>query len=326
MYKQYYFLDKKPFDLTPDPDVVFMSEAHQEAMSILRYGVLARKGFLLLTGDVGTGKTTLLQLLVQSIDAAVHLCLIVNPSMGIDDFYYYLCSAYGLPEYDGNKAKFTLNFTDFLRDCLQKRERVLLIVDEAHVVSLDMLEEIRLLSNQDNAQKGVLSIFLVGQPEFNDRLNHERLLPLRQRVGIRFHLQPFSLEETKKYILFRLRKAGAQRMDIFSTEAIEIIHRESGGIPRLINTLCDHALLSGFVESKPRITAEIVHECVAEFRLPGEKSLALPGHAQEKKGGKPWMLYIIVSIVLAVVGWGLLFQLDRMKDFGLWILEGGFWN
>ncbi|MEA3547245.1 MAG: AAA family ATPase [Thermodesulfobacteriota bacterium] len=304
MYTKYYGLDRTPFDLTPDPRVVYMSEAHQEALAVLRYGVIARKGFLLLTGDVGTGKTTLLQLLVQSIDSKIHICLIVNPALSASDFYYYLAAAYGLPEYDGNKAKFLLNFVDFLQDCRSKNERVLLVIDEAHVVSLDLLEEIRLLSNQDDEDVSVMSIFLVGQPELNDRLNHERLLPLRQRVGIRFHLTPFSNEETRNYILFRLRKGGARRLDLFTSEAVDLIYRESGGTPRLINTICDHALLSGFSESKPRITADIVKECVDELQIPGEKNLSVSDRTKQKKKDMRWLLvvFFVVAVFLAV--WG----------------------
>ena len=303
MYTKYYGLDRKPFDLTPDPRVVYMSDAHQEALAILRYGVIARKGFLLLTGDVGTGKTTLLQLLLKSIDETIHICLIVNPALDADDFYYFISSSYGLPEYNGNKARFFLDFTEFLCHCRENDERVLLIVDEAHVVSVDLLEEIRLLSNQDGEVVKVMSIFLVGQPELNDRLSNERLLPLRQRIGIRFHLQPFSNQETRNYILFRLRKAGARRFDLFSADAVDLIHRESGGTPRLINILCDHALLSGFAESKSRVTVDIVRDCVEEFQIPGEQKLALPEQRKESPKGRMLLLLLLFLIVGALAGW-----------------------
>ncbi len=303
MYTGYYGLDRKPFDLTSDPRVVYMSEAHQEALAILRYGVISGKAFLLLTGDVGTGKTTLLQLLVKSLDAAIHICLIVNPALTPDDFYYFLSSSYGLPEYDGNKAKFFLIFTEFLRRCRKESEQVLLIVDEAHVVSIDLLEEIRLLSNQDGEETRVMSIFLVGQPELNDRLAHERLLPLRQRIGIRFHLYPFTNQETRNYILFRLRKAGARRLDLFSAEAVDLIHLESGGTPRLINILCDHALISGFAESKPRITVDIVRDCVEELRIPGEKKIALFEQVGQKGKWLQWILVLLLLISALLAGW-----------------------
>lgn len=270
MYENYYGLTSKAFDLIPDPDKVYMSEAHEEALAILRYGVIDRKGFLLLTGGVGTGKTTLLQLLVKSLDTKVHLCLIANPTLALNEFYYYLAAKYGLGEYDGNKAKFLLDFAEFLKQCRENGERVLLIIDEAHVLPVELLEEIRLLSNQEYQDFGVMSVFLVGQPELNERLGHERLLPLRQRIGIRFHLQPFAEEETKRYILFRLAKAGVQRGDIFMDEAVSLIHAEGHGVPRLINVICDQALLAGFAEGKPVIDAAIVRDCVGEIGIPGE--------------------------------------------------------
>lgn len=309
MYKRYYGLTKKPFDLMPAPDTVYKSEAHLEALSILRYGVLERKGFLLLTGDVGTGKTTLLQLLVKSMGEKVHLCMITNPALSIDDFYYYLSAKYGLKEYTGNKAKFILEFAAFLEKCREQKERVLLIIDEAHVAPVNLLDEIRLLSNQHYQEFGVLSIFLVGQPELNERLALDRLLPLRQRIAIRFHLDSFGENDTGKYILFRLGKAGAQSMTLFTEEAISMIHAETRGVPRLINVVCDQALLTGFAEGAPLIDAAIIRECISDIHIPGENgSLALP----ELKGNNeawtlikekliPAALYSLILLALVVV-------------------------
>ncbi len=267
MYSKYYGLTGKPFSIIPDPDTVYMSESHQEALAILRYGVIDRKGFLLLTGGVGTGKTTLLQLLLKSIDSKVHYCLLANPTLSVKDFYYYLAAKYGLPEYTDNKAKFMLDFADFLKRCSQRNERVLLIVDEAHAMPVELLEEIRLLSNQEYQDYGVMSIFLVGQPELNEHLAHERLLPLRQRIGIRYHLQPFSSSDTAKYIIFRLGRAGGQSANIFSPEAVTCIHDTSHGVPRLINIICDQAMLNGFAMEKPLIDGDMVLECGRELKF-----------------------------------------------------------
>ena len=305
MYEQYYGLTSKAFDLIPDPDKVYMSEAHEEALAILRYGVIDRKGFLLLTGAVGTGKTTLLQLLVKSLDSRVHLCLIANPTLSLHDFYYYLAAKYGLREYEGNKAKFLLDFADFLKRCRENQERVLLIIDEAHVLPVELLEEVRLLSNQEYQDFGVMSVFLVGQPELNERLAHERLLPLRQRIGIRFHLQPFSEDETRRYILFRLGKAGAQRGDLFNDQAVHLIHTEGHGVPRLINVICDQALLAGFSEEKPTIDAAIVSECVKDMQIPGahpSQPLSQQGSkvgvpAPSRRSVKPWLLLFCLILV-----------------------------
>jgi len=316
MYEKYYGLTSKAFDLIPDPDKVYMSEAHEEALAILRYGVIDRKGFLLLTGGVGTGKTTLLQLLVKSLDSRVHLCLIANPTLTLHEFYYYLAAKYDLREFEGNKAKFLLDFADFLRQCRENKERVLLIIDEAHVLPVELLEEIRLLSNQEYQDFGVMSVFLVGQPELNERLAHERLLPLRQRIGIRFHLQPFSEEETRRYILFRLGKAGVQRGNLFNDEAIRLVHAAGHGVPRLINVICDQALLSGFAEGKAVIDAEIVRGCVRDIQIPGgESSLPLSSAGQEKsvaaakappvrRSVTPWLvLCLFLVVVMGVCCW-----------------------
>ena len=307
MYEKYYGLTGKPFDLIPDPDKVYMSESHQEALSILRYGVIDRKGFLLLTGGVGTGKTTLLQLLVKSIDTKVHVCLIANPTLSLHDFYYYISAKLGLNEYGGNKAKFMLEFAVFVQQCRVANERVLLVIDEAHVLPVELLEEIRLLSNQEYQEFGVMSIFLVGQPELNDRLSHERLLPLRQRIGIRFHLQPFSANETKKYIVFRLSKAGGQHAGLFKEEALQIIHAESKGVPRLINILCDQALLSGFAAGLPQIDASTVQECIEEIHIPGEEtSLPLSPQAEETSEKfmerKGYWILILTGIFILIMG------------------------
>lgn len=302
MYEKYYGLRSKPFDLIPDPDTVFMSDSHQEALAVLRYGVIDRKGFLLLTGGVGTGKTTLLQVLSQSIDSKVHLCLLSNPTLSINEFYYFLAAKYGLPEYDFNKAKFMLQYAAFLKLCREKKERVLLIIDEAHALPEDLLEEIRLLSNQEHQEFGLMSIFLVGQPELNERLASDRMLPLRQRIGIRFHLDPFSKEETQQYINFRLMKAGCQRGNLFDAGAVETIHALSRGIPRLINVICDQALLSGFAEEKSVVDQTIINTCMNEMQIPGNE-IALPysPEASEKRLSFNWVGAVNLGLGIAII-------------------------
>lgn len=271
MYTKFYGLAKKPFALTPDPASVFMSETHQEGLAILRYGILSKKCFLVLTADVGSGKTTLLQALVASLEHDVHLCHLNNPILYRDEFFSYIAKKLGLP-WDGNKAMLLIEFSKLLKQCHDSGERVLLIFDEAHVLPIDLLEEIRLLSNLEEKGQDVLSIFLVGQPELNERMSDDRLLPLRQRIGIRFHLKRFTLDETRQYILFRLRGAGARHLNIFSEDAIVAIHNVSHGTPRLINIICDHALLTGFAENKPVITADLVEESVEDLHFPGEEN------------------------------------------------------
>lgn len=269
MYTKFYGFSKKPFNLTPDPKSVFMSETHQEGLAILKYGILSKKCFLVLTAEVGSGKTTLLQALVDSLESDVHVCHLNNPILFRDEFFSYIAQKYHL-DWDGNKAMFLIAFGEFLQDCFKNGHRVLLIVDEAHVLPVDLLEEIRLLSNLEEKGQDVLSIFLVGQPELNERMSDDRLLPLRQRIGIRFHLKQFTRGETRQYILFRLRKAGARHLNIFTEDAVTLIHKVSKGTPRLINIVCDHALLSGFAENRSVINPELISECVKDLHFPGE--------------------------------------------------------
>jgi len=294
MYTKYYGLARKPFALTPDPSVVFMSETHQEGLAILKYGILSKKCFLVLTADVGSGKTTLLQALVNSLEQDVHLCLLNNPILYRDEFFSYIAKKLGL-HWDGNKAMFLIEFGNLLKECYSKDERVLLIFDEAHVLPVDLLEEIRLLSNLEEKGQDVLSIFLVGQPELNERMSDDRLLPLRQRIGIRFHLHRFTLDETRQYILFRLRHAGARHLNIFSEEAIAMIHRVSQGTPRLINIICDHALLTGFAESTPVIGAELIEESVDDLHFPGEDNTTPVVNSKKKNR---LILTVLGSVVL----------------------------
>ncbi len=305
MYKKHFGFTSKPFNLTPDPDTIFMSETHQEGLAILTYGVKSNKGFLVLTGDVGTGKTTLLQKLVTTLDGHVHYCLLNNPTLTRDEFFTYLASQYGLL-WTGNKAEFLDTFDEFLKTCFANNERVLLIIDEAHVLPVNLLEEIRLLSNLDVAGQNIFSIFLVGQPELNSRMSDDSLLPLRQRIGIRFHLERFTAEETLQYILFRLRHAGARHFHIFSDEAVAKIFMVSKGTPRLINIVCDHALLTAFAQGVTMIDAEIIDECIEELHFPGEEN-PLPVMVEEEPSGllrffqtykQPMLLALLIVLLL----------------------------
>jgi general secretion pathway protein A len=298
MYERYYGLKKQPFSLIPDPSVVFMSETHQEAMAVLRYGVLSGKGFLVLTGDVGTGKTTLLQALVASLDSDVHCCMISNPLFSRDEFFFLLADRFGIG-YGNDKARFLIDFGHFLIKCREQKERALLIIDEAHVMPIDLLEEVRLLSNQDASVQELFSIFLVGQPELNDRMLDSRFLPLRQRVGMRFHLEPFVRKETTQYIQFRLRQAGASRLNIFTLQAIDKIHEASKGTPRLINSVCDYALLSGFSANLTVIGPEVIRECVNELHLRAE-AVELPVAVAEDTPHKSRSWRYVVALVLII--------------------------
>ena len=271
MYYSYYGLKINPFELAPDGSYVYMSETHKEGLATLRYGVIANKGFLLLTGGVGVGKTTILNALLGMLENKVIVCLLNNPSLTKDEFYLYLASKLDLA-YDGNKSSFVLQFEKLLLQCRETGEKTLLVIDEAQAFSIELLEEVRLLSNLAGPSN-VFSIFLVGQPEIREQLATSQLLPLRQRIGIRYHVEPLSGKDTEKYINFRLDRAGAGKSSIFTDEAVATIHEASQGNPRLINILCDHAMLTGFAKDLKVIDKPLIVESLEELRLPGEETL-----------------------------------------------------
>jgi len=306
MYKRFYGFSRAPFDLIPDPERVFMSWTHKEGLAVLEYGVVAKKGFLVLIGDVGTGKTTLLQALVHSLEGNVHCCLLSNPTLSRDEFFVYLAHEYGLT-WDGNKALFLIEFAKFLKKCAKEDERVLLIVDEAHVIPVDLLEEIRLLSNQDPTGGEAFSIFLVGQPELDAHLQDERLLPLQQRIGLRFRLERFTRDITVQYIIYRLRTAGAKHLNIFTEDALSLIHAASRGTPRLINIICDHALLTGFADDQAAIDADIIRECIQELKLDVSGDIGDGGASRTGGSWKPYLLW--GGIALLVLGGLLLLEI-----------------
>jgi general secretion pathway protein A len=303
MYKQYYGFTKNPFELAPDSGTLFLSETHKEGLAVLKYGILSRKGFLLLTGGVGTGKSTLVAVLEKSlIKPFVQVCVLANPVLTSSEFLSYIASKFGLPF--SNKVNFLRDFSGHLEKCAERHQRVLLIIDEAHVLPVELLEEIRLLSNQASDGPNVLSIFLVGQPELLDRLADERLLPLRQRIGLRFHLDPFSLEDTIQYIHFRLNEAGTKNSAIFTEKALQTIHEATRGNPRLINILCDHALLSGFSNGQRTLDDSIIQECVGELHLPGDRTtFNLLPLSQPKRSKRNYLLFLLIFslILLAII-------------------------
>ena len=304
MYTSYYGLKDKPFELSPDGSYVYMSETHKEGLATLRYGVIADKGFLLLTGGVGVGKTTILNALLRMVKKDVSICLLNNPKLSKKEFYYYLANEFGL-SYKDNKSDFIIQFKDLLVECKKKGEKILLIIDEAQAFSIKLLEEIRLLSNLAG-ENNVFSIFLVGQPEIREQLATSQLLPLRQRIGIRYHLEPLAKADTVQYIYHRLNRAGATKVSIFTEDAIETIHQASKGNPRLINILCDHALLSGFAKELREINRELILECIEDIRLPGEETLQTSEVLedvieQRQTTERPIFHFMIATLIMSVI-------------------------
>ncbi len=269
MYRDFYGLKKKPFELVPDDEIIFKSEGHKEAFSTLFYGVIERKGFIVLTGDVGTGKTTILRLLKRSLRKRCIIAMVSNPTLTIHDFYMYLSSLFKLGSASRAKARFMIKFQELLELKAKTGIHVVLAIDEAHLLSPEMFEEIRLLSNLGMDAGAALTIVLVGQPELDHILSNPKMRALRQRITIRYHIPLFRPYDTRRYIIFRLQKAGARRLNIFDYDAVELVHEYSKGCPRLINILCDHALLSGYAANKIVIDADIIKDSARELELAG---------------------------------------------------------
>lgn len=283
MYRKYYGLRHKPFELAPVGGRVYLSEGHREALATLRYGVITNKGFLLLTGGVGTGKTTVLNTLLAMVKDKVRVVVLNNPTLSKHEFFTFLSGKLGVP-YNKNKGTFILQLATFLKEYAEEGGKVLLIIDEAQAFPINLLEEIRLLSNHAG-QINALSIFLIGQPELQDKLADPILLPLRQRIGLRHHLEPLSESDTSQYIAYRLNKADAVNSAIFDHSAVSVIHKESGGNPRLINIICDHALITGFNQNLRTISKNVIDECITEIKLKNEKKLQRSDNQKKPKIG-----------------------------------------
>ena len=269
MYKSFYNLQRNPFEITPDPSFLFPTTRHNEALASLYYGVTAHRGFVVLTGEVGTGKTLILRSLlglVQRRDVA--FALIFNPTLSPLEFMRYIALDFGLPVAGKAKDELIHVLNGFLLHRHQKGLTTILVVDEAHHLSAEILEEIRLLTNLETSQQKLLQIILAGQPELDQKLDSHELRQLKQRVALRCNLEPLSANETKEYMRRRLQIAGAVgAVDIFSGPAIEAVFHHSRGIPRLVNTVCENALLAGYAKHAATITSEIIEGVARDLRL-----------------------------------------------------------
>jgi general secretion pathway protein A len=271
MYESYFKLQRSPFEITPDPSFLFSTKRHNEALAALYYGVRWRKGFVVLTGQVGTGKTLLLrcllQLLKQSKDVAY--AYLFSSRLSPTEFLQYIVNDFGLPTAGKNKGELLFDLCNFVVNRGLNNLTTVLIVDEAHHLSVEALEEIRLLTNLETAEHKLLQIVLVGQPELDDKLDSVKLTQLKQRIAIRSHLEPLDFEDTKGYIERRLALVGANSHAevLFPAKTTATVFRHSRGIPRLINTICENALLSAYAKQLPGVTPEIVDEVAKDFRL-----------------------------------------------------------
>ncbi|WP_320041021.1 AAA family ATPase [uncultured Desulfobacter sp.] len=271
MYNEFYNLKCSPFKISCDPAFMWFGEKHQEALATLKYGILDNKGFLLLTGDVGTGKTSLINALLQSLEQDIIYTSVPDPSLIKLDFFNYIAASFGIDKEFTSKGAFLAHFKKFLLSASEKNKKVLLIIDEAQLLTQEMLEEIRLLSNIEKPDAKLINIFFIGQNEFNEILNRPQNRAVLQRMTLNYNLDPLTPEEVDAYIRHRLKVAGTQER-LFDWNAVQEIFLYSGGFPRRINILCDHSLLSGFVKEQRIIDSGIVKECAKELKIPAHVS------------------------------------------------------
>src|SRR6202451_4688453 len=268
MYQQFFGLKESPFNVNPDPRYLFLTEQIQEALAGLTYGIQNRKGFILLTGEVGTGKTTLLNRLLDWLRGQrVATAYIFNSRMDVNHLFDFMMADFEIPCESREKSQILLRMNQWLLERYRAGETAVLIVDEAQNLSPDVLEEIRLLTNLETSTEKLLQIVLTGQPELEEKLKMPSLRQLRQRITLRCRTSPLSLEETFGYIAERLRIAGASGEPIFSKEAIETVHLYSRGIPRVTNLLCEHALINAYVDHMRPVPAHLIEEVAREFQL-----------------------------------------------------------
>src|SRR5271169_213978 len=285
MYKKFFGLKENPFNVNPDPRYLYLTPNTQEALACLTYGIETRKGFILLTGEVGTGKTTLINKLLEWLHKErVFTAFVFNPRLSVSQFLDFMMADFGIPCESQQKGQMLQRLNQWLLDRYQAGERAVLVVDEAQNLSPQMLEEIRLLTNLETSTEKLLQIVLAGQPELEQKLNQPQLRQLRQRITLRAKTRQLTLEETQGYIQERLRIAGAENLDLFTPEAVAAVHRYARGIPRVTNLLCEHALVSSFVDQLNPVPPEIVEEVARDFDLHLIDPLAQPANPSNAPG------------------------------------------
>jgi general secretion pathway protein A len=272
LYTAYFGLREKPFELQPDPRFLYFSEDHKEAFAHLRYGVQERLGFVVITGDVGTGKTTLLNALLEELGPEVKRVYLADPGSNPDDLFYLITHTLDLPVRKSTKGEVLVALNDLMTQRLAEDERILLIIDEAQRLSPDMLEEIRLLSNIETPRRRLFQIFLVGQQELNKKLITPELRQLRQRIGVKYNLRPLGSADTGAYITHRLQVAGLQQRHfrgyrLFAPDSVKAIYKHTRGYPRSINVVCESALVTAYAQDLKQITKQVISEVVRDMEM-----------------------------------------------------------
>jgi general secretion pathway protein A len=266
MYLDFFQLNEFPFNVTPDPRFLFFSDRHREAFDSLLYGVEHRKGFIILTGEVGCGKTTICRSILNSLPGTTHSALILNPSITVAQLVRSILLDLNIEPKGQDKLVHIAQLNSFLLQCLEKGENVTVIIDESQNLDPQLMEQVRMLSNLETDQHKLMQIILSGQPELKERLRQPELRQLRQRVMVHCDLAPLTAGETALYIQHRLKVAGSPEPDnVFQVAAIQRIHESANGIPRQINTICDRALLSAYIRKDRQVTLLDIKNALAEL-------------------------------------------------------------
>src|SRR5919106_2349417 len=286
MYTDYFGFREKPFGVSPDPRFFYTNPCYREAYASLLYGIQERRGFIVLTGEIGTGKTTVLRRIMEHVESNVHCVFFYNTTLTFEELLDFICEELGLRPKEAGKLRKIQALNQFLTDQLARAGTVVLLIDEAQNLGEEVLENLRLLSNLETATEKLLQIVLVGQPELATKLNQPALRQLKQRIAIQCRLERLDDEEVGPFITYRLNAVGYKRQQLFLPDAIQEVAYYSKGFPRLINILCDNALLIAYASSQKRITADIIQEAASDLRLELQGSNSLIGQEARNLSGE----------------------------------------
>src|SRR5437016_9169808 len=321
MYLTFYGLNEKPFNTTPDPKFLYLTPGHREALAQLVYSVRENRGFLVLTGEVGTGKTTLLQAFLRRLDGKAAVAYVFNSMLPFEGLLEYVLEELKVPEPGSSPAQRLLALRRFMLDRRRAGQSTVLVLDEAQNLDVPTLERIRMLSNFETPTEKLLQILLVGQPELRVKLNRPELRQLQQRIELRCSLPPLSREQVRDYILTRLRIAGAHDLGLFSEQAQTRIAVYSRGIPRRVNILCDHCLVIGYADQRRRIEVDVVDQAIEALeggaRRPAHRSPSPARRARER-----WVLGAVAAAALAGVAfWPPRFEVEHLLTLARYVRD-----
>ena len=320
MYTQFYNFSEKPFNLTPDPKFLYLTPSHREALASMLYGINERKGFIAITGEVGVGKTTLIYTLLNNLNEKVKTAFVYHTSATFDQLLSYILMDLNITVDSKDKIALLGKLNEYLTHNISQDETLAIIIDEAQNLPNKVLEEFRLLSNLETSKQKLLQILLVGQPELADKLNSPDLRQLKQRIGIRRKINPLTPKEREVYIDHRLKIAGSSSKDVFSPDALSAISKHSEGIPRVINIICDNALLIGYSHSQKKITGNIVQEVIEDLsdrieEVPVSQSTTPPVTREEKTFSRKTLgLFIGAAVLLIALALFALTNRGDLKD------------